>query len=76
MSWIIFQDLWVMDVFRAMGVFVTVADTGSLTAAAAECGLSPTMDGNHLQALEDRLGTRLINRTTRRQNLTEFGKVY
>jgi DNA-binding transcriptional LysR family regulator len=34
------------------------------------------MVGNHLQALEDRLGTRPINRTTRRQNLTEFGKVY
>jgi DNA-binding transcriptional LysR family regulator len=65
-----------MDVFRAMGLFVRVVDTGSLTAAAAECDLSPTMVGNHLQALEDRLGTRLLNRTTRRQSLTEFGKVY
>jgi DNA-binding transcriptional LysR family regulator len=65
-----------MDVFRAMGLFVRVVDHGSLTAAAAECDLSPTMVGNHLQALEDRLGTRLLNRTTRRQSLTEFGKVY
>jgi DNA-binding transcriptional LysR family regulator len=65
-----------MDVFRAMGLFVRVVDTGSLTAAAVECDLSPTMVGNHLQALEDRLGTRLLNRTTRRQSLTEFGKVY
>ena len=65
-----------MDVFKAMGIFVRVVDTGSLTAAADACDLSPTMVGNHLQALEDRLGTRLINRTTRRQNLTEFGKTY
>ena len=65
-----------MDVFRAMGLFVRVVDTGSLTAAAVGCDLSPTMVGNHLQALEDRLGTRLLNRTTRRQSLTEFGKVY
>lgn len=65
-----------MDIFRAMGLFIRIVDTGSLTAAAAECDLSPTMVGNHLQALEDRLGTRLLNRTTRRQNLTEFGKVY
>jgi DNA-binding transcriptional LysR family regulator len=65
-----------MDIFRAMGLFVRIVDTGSLTAAAAECDLSPTMVGNHLQALEDRLGTRLLNRTTRRQSLTEFGKIY
>lgn len=65
-----------MDIVRAMTIFVRVVDTGSLTAAAAECGLSPTMVGNHLQALEDRLGTRLLNRTTRRQHLTEFGKAY
>jgi DNA-binding transcriptional LysR family regulator len=65
-----------MDIFKAMAIFIRVVDTGSLTAAAAECDLSPTMVGNHLQALEDRLGTRLINRTTRRQNLTEFGKAY
>ena len=65
-----------MDVLKAMGLFVRIVDTGSLTAAAVECDLSPTMVGNHLQALEDRLGTRLLNRTTRRQSLTEFGKVY
>lgn len=65
-----------MDICKAMAIFVRVVDTGSLTAAAAQCDLSPTMVGNHLQALEDRLGTRLIHRTTRRQNLTEFGKAY
>ena len=65
-----------MDILKAMSIFVRVVDLGSLTAAAAERDLSPTMVGNHVQALEDRLGTRLLNRTTRRQNLTEFGRVY
>ncbi|MEG1118175.1 MAG: LysR family transcriptional regulator, partial [Janthinobacterium sp.] len=65
-----------MDIFKAMTIFIRVVDTGSLTAAAAQCELSPTMVGNHLQALEEHLGTRLINRTTRRQHLTEFGKAY
>jgi DNA-binding transcriptional LysR family regulator len=65
-----------MDLIRAMRIFVRVVDAGSLTAAAGEFDLTPTMVGNHLQALEDRLGTCLLNRTTRRQNLTEIGKIY
>jgi DNA-binding transcriptional LysR family regulator len=65
-----------MDTLKAMTIFVRVVDSGSLTAAAAACDLSPTMVGNHLQALEDHLGTRLLNRTTRRQHLTEFGAIY
>ena len=65
-----------MNLLKAMGIFVRVVDLGSLTAVADECDLSPTMIGNHVKALEDRLGARLLNRTTRRQNLTEFGRVY
>jgi DNA-binding transcriptional LysR family regulator len=65
-----------MDIFRAMDLFVRIVDKGSLTAAAADCDLSPTMVGNHLHALENRLGARLLNRTTRRQSLTDFGKTY
>ena len=38
--------------------------------------MSTTMVGNHLKALEQRLGVRLLNRTTRRQRLTEFGTAY
>jgi DNA-binding transcriptional LysR family regulator len=53
-----------------------VVETGSLTAAAQACEMSTTMVGNHLRALEQRLGMRLINRTTRRQRLTEFGSAY
>ena len=47
-----------------------------MTAAALQCEMSTTMVGNHLKALEQRLGVRLLNRTTRRQRLTEFGAAY
>ena len=47
-----------------------------MTAAALQCEMSTTMVGNHLKALEQRLGVRLLNRTTRRQRLTEFGTAY
>jgi DNA-binding transcriptional LysR family regulator len=65
-----------MDLLKAMTVLVRVVETGSLTAAATACDLSPTMVGNHLQALEARLGTRLIHRTTRKQQLSAFGRTY
>ncbi|SEQ22179.1 DNA-binding transcriptional regulator, LysR family [Pseudomonas sp. NFACC02] len=65
-----------MDVFQAMNVFVSVVESGSMTAAARQCEMSTTMVGNHLKALEQRLGVSLLQRTTRRQNLTEFGLQY
>ena len=65
-----------MDLFQAMTVYVKVVEAGSMTAASLECGISTTMVGNHLRALEERLGMSLLNRTTRRQRLTEFGTTY
>ncbi|MCO8161969.1 LysR family transcriptional regulator [Pseudomonas sp. 21LCFQ010] len=65
-----------MDLFQAMSVFVKVVESGSMTAAARECAISTTMVGNHLRALEQRLGVSLLKRTTRRQRLTEFGEAY
>ncbi|GLX15486.1 LysR family transcriptional regulator [Pseudomonas straminea] len=65
-----------MDLFQAMSVYVKVVETGSMTAAAQECEISTTMVGNHLRALEQRLGVSLLKRTTRRQRLTEFGTAY
>ncbi len=38
--------------------------------------MSVTMVSNHIQSLEDRLGARLLNRTTRKVSLTEIGKAY
>lgn len=65
-----------MDLFRAMQVFVTVAQAGSMNGAAPRLGMSSAMVGQHVAALERRLGTRLLNRTTRRQSLTDFGLGY
>ncbi|MDD1509101.1 LysR family transcriptional regulator [Pseudomonas sp. CNPSo 3701] len=65
-----------MDLFQAMSVYVKVVETGSMTAAAQACSISTTMVGNHLRALEQRLGMSLLKRTTRRQRLTEFGTAY
>lgn len=65
-----------MDLLESMRVYVVAVDKGSLSAAAAACGISSTMAGNHLRALETRLGARLLNRTTRRQHLTAFGEDY
>ncbi|MCK0746262.1 LysR family transcriptional regulator [Chromohalobacter nigrandesensis] len=59
-----------------MAIFVRVADLGSFTATAAEFGLSTQMVSKHVIALEQRLGARLLHRTTRRQNLTEIGRIY
>ncbi len=47
-----------------------------MSAASAKLGISPAMVGQHVAALEERLGTRLLNRTTRRQSLTDFGMSY
>ena len=65
-----------MDRLTSMSVFVRVADLGSFAAAAKELRLSPTMIGKHVRHLEERLGSLLINRSTRRQSLTELGRNY
>jgi DNA-binding transcriptional LysR family regulator len=66
----------IMDRLTSMSVFAKVADLGSFAAAAKELRLSPTMIGKHIRFLEERLGSQLINRSTRRQSLTELGRNY
>ncbi|WP_421863505.1 LysR family transcriptional regulator [Parvibaculum sp.] len=56
-------------------VFAKVAETGGFTAAAEVLGLSKSMVSRHVSTLEDQLGVRLLNRTTRRISLTEAGTV-
>ena len=63
-----------LDRLTSMAVFVKAADLGSFTAAGVALGLTSQMVGKHVSALEERLGTPLLRRTTRRQSLTETGR--
>lgn len=65
-----------MDRLTSMAVFVKAVDLGSFAAAAEALDLSGPMVGKHVRYLEERLGVRLLNRTTRRQTLTDFGRAY
>jgi DNA-binding transcriptional LysR family regulator len=65
-----------MDRLTSLTAFVRVVDSGGFSAAARRLNMSTTMVSNHVQALEDRLGARLLHRTTRRVSLTEVGKAY
>ena len=65
-----------MDAFRAMQLFVSVVHSGSLSAAGRQLGLSPASVSRQINALEDSLGARLLNRTSRKLTLTEPGEVY
>lgn len=65
-----------LDRLTSMAVFVKAADAGSFTAAGVALGLTSQMVGKHIVALEETLGTPLLQRTTRRQSLTERGKQF
>ena len=65
-----------MDHIKAMRLFLTVVQTGSLSGAGRQSGLSPASVSRQITALEDDLGVRLLNRTSRRLSLTEAGQVY
>lgn len=65
-----------MDKLTSMKVFACVVEQGSFRSAAHHFDLSPTMIGKHVRFLEQSLGTQLIHRTTRKQSLTEAGKLY
>lgn len=57
-------------------VFVAVIDCGSISAAAAQMGQTPSAVSRTLARLEAKLGTTLVNRTTRRMDLTEEGRFF
>jgi DNA-binding transcriptional LysR family regulator len=65
-----------MDTFASMKVFVAVIDAGSFAGAADRLDMSRAMASKYVSNLEDHLGTRLLNRTTRRLSVTESGSVY
>lgn len=65
-----------MDKLKSMQVFVSVVENASFRKAAIHFDMSPTMVSKHIQYLETCLQTRLLNRTTRKQSVTESGRLY
>ena len=65
-----------MDRLKAIGTFVQIAKSQNLSRAADELGISRALASTHLKQLEQHLGVRLINRTTRHVVLTEAGSEY
>lgn len=65
-----------MNPFEDMRIFSQVMESGSFTAAADKLGLSKQFVSRRLMALEERLGVRLLNRSTRRLDPTPLGQSY
>jgi DNA-binding transcriptional LysR family regulator len=65
-----------LDRVTGMQVFARVAQLGTLSAAARALGMSQTMATKHIAAIEERVGVKLLHRTTRRLTLTEAGRRY
>ncbi len=65
-----------MDKFKQIESFVSVAQRGSLTAAAKAEGVAPAIMGRRLDGLEEQLGVKLLIRTTRRITLTHEGSAF
>lgn len=65
-----------MDVLTSMSIFCRVVEAGSFSAIARESGASQSTISKHIAALELRLETKLLNRSTRQLNLTEAGQEY
>src|SRR6266852_1085827 len=63
-----------MDRITSLSVFAKVVEVSSFAAAARHFGLSPAMVSKHVLSLEERLGARLLNRTTRQVSPTEGGR--
>ena len=65
-----------MDKFQEMTSFVAVVDAGSFVGAADAIGMSKAAVSRHVAELEQRLGARLLHRTTRRLSLTDDGQLF
>ncbi len=65
-----------MDRLTSMAVFVRAVEAGSFRRASHSLGITPQMVGAHVRFLEDRLGARLLHRTTRRSSPTDSGLAF
>jgi hypothetical protein len=66
----------VVDKYQEMRVFAAVVDAGSFVAAADGMAMSKAAVSRHVSDLEQRLGVRLLHRTTRRLSITQEGEVF
>ncbi len=65
-----------MDTLQSMRIFSEVVDSGSFSAAGRKFGLAASSVSRQVGSLEDTLGARLLNRSTRKLSLTEAGRLY
>ncbi|OQR33191.1 LysR family transcriptional regulator [Pseudomonas sp. T] len=65
-----------MDRLEQMATFVRAVELGSFSAVAEELQMSSQLVGKQVKMLEQHLGLSLLNRTTRRQSLTDFGRAF
>lgn len=65
-----------MDRLLGIEVFVKAVELGSFSSAGDALQMSPQLVGKHIRLLEQHLGVRLLNRTTRRQHLTDVGRQF
>src|SRR5262245_51597180 len=65
-----------MDRFDQIATFVKVVELHGFSAAARDLGVAPSVVTSHVQALERRLGARLLNRNTRHVKPTDVGQAY
>lgn len=65
-----------MNLLAEMEMFIRVVECGSFASAADASGVSATMVAKRIRNIEERLGARLLHRTTRRQQLSEAGQLY
>lgn len=65
-----------MDKYQEMRVFAAVVDAGSFVSAADDLGMSKAAVSRYVSELEQRLGARLLHRTTRKLSLTQEGEVF
>ncbi|CAN7452076.1 LysR family transcriptional regulator [Pararhizobium sp. LjRoot238] len=65
-----------MDRLTGMEVFVRAVESGSFSAAGEVMQMSSQLVGKHVQKLEQHLGVQLLHRSTRRQSLTDFGRIF
>src|SRR3546814_3525716 len=70
------SDVCSSDLFQGIQVLLKVVELGSWSGAARALDMSPTMATKHVAAIEQRLGVRLLHRTTRKVTPTEIGRTF